>query len=106
MAWGITKKNHAYNLKWTISNFSLGFSSTLIYAVIGLLMSFLIGWNTSVAFGVTGVLWGLRPIQFTVMEMSGEKMAISILVTTLTGLILLVGWAAFGNITGFLWGIV
>lgn len=84
-------------LEWAISSFSLGYSATLIYAVIGLLFSMIFGWRTSIAFGVTGVLWALRPNMATIKQMSGDKTGFSIALTTMCGIIILFAWALLGK---------
>jgi len=84
-------------MEWAISSFALGYSATLVYAVTGLIFSLTLGWKTAVAFGVTGVLWALRPTLFTIKQMSGERVAFSIAMTTLCGAILLLGWALLGK---------
>lgn len=85
------------SLKWAISTFALGYSATLVYALLGLLFSLTLGWRTSIAFGVTGVLWALRPNMTTIKQMSGDRTAFSIALTTLCGVILLLGWALLGR---------
>lgn len=85
------------SLQWAISSFALGYSPTLIYALLGLVFSLALGWRTSVAFGVTGVLWALRPNMAAIKQMSGDKNAFSIALTTLCGIILLFGWALLGK---------
>jgi hypothetical protein len=86
-------------LHGAISSFGLGYSASLIYSVTGLIFSlYSLGWNTSVAFGVTGVLWALRPSLFTIRQMSGEKVGFSIVLTTLCGAVLLMGWAVIGKL--------
>lgn len=85
------------SVEWAISSFALGYSATFVYALTGLAFSLALGWKTAVAFGVTGVLWALRPNLFTIKQMSGERNAFSIAMTTLCGAILLFGWALLGK---------
>jgi len=84
-------------MEWTVSSFALGYSPTFVYALTGLIFSLAFGWRTAVAFGVTGVLWALRPTLFTIKQMSGERVGFSIAMTTLCGAILLAGWALLGT---------
>lgn len=84
-------------IDWAISSFALGYSATLVYALIGLFFSLALGWKTAVAFGVTGVLWALSPTMFTIRQMSGDRIAFSIALTTLCGAVLLFGWALLGR---------
>ncbi|WP_373484595.1 hypothetical protein [Acetobacterium sp.] len=83
---------------WAISNFALGYSVTLIYSLCGLLFSLAFHWNTAVAFGITGVLWSLRPTLFTIKQMSGDATVLSVVLTTLCGAIMLFGWGLLGQL--------
>ncbi len=98
-SWALSQASkRSYSITWAISSFGLGYSASLIYSVTGLIFSLTLGWNTSVAFGVTGVLWALRPALFTIRQMSGEKIGFSIVLTTLCGAVLLMGWAVIGKL--------
>jgi hypothetical protein len=81
---------------WVISSFALGYSVTLIYSLCGLLFSLAFHWNTAVAFGITGVLWSLRPTLFTIKAMSGDATAFSVVLTTLCGALMLFSWGLLG----------
>lgn len=99
LAWGLCQgSNSSHGLGWTISSFALGYSATLIYALTGLVFSLVLGWKTAVAFGVTGVLWALRPNIFTIRALSGERTGFSIALATVTGALLLYGWALLGRL--------
>ena len=76
-----------------ISAFSLDYSPTLIYLVLGLVANLLFGWRTAVAFGVTGVLWALGPIMSTLRQMTGGKTVASAILGTVCGSLLLLGWS-------------
>lgn len=82
---------------WVISSFALGYSVTLVYSLCGLLFSLAFHWNTAVAFGITGVLWSLRPTLFTIKTISGDATVLSVLLTTLCGAIMLFGWGMLGQ---------
>jgi hypothetical protein len=97
-AWTITKLFKGDKpLKWAVSAFGLGYCSTLIFTVLGLLFSLFLHWNTSVAFGVSGLLWATGPMIASIKEMSRDKTALSVIVATLCSGILLLGWALLGN---------
>jgi len=81
---------------WVIAAFGLGYSSTFIYALLGVVFSLLFHWKTSVAFGVTGVLWAIGPMTATIKEMTRERLGISILLATICSGLLLFGWSLFG----------
>lgn len=98
MVWALAKaRERNITVDWAISTFALGYSATFVYALSGLIFSLAFGWKTAVAFGVTGVLWALRPILYTIKQMSGERVAFSIAMTTICGAILLIGWALLGR---------
>ena len=86
------------SLLQTISAFCLSYSGALIYGVLGLTFSLLLGWKTSVAFGVTGVLWAIGPMMFTIRELSGGKNALSVPLATAVGAVVLISWSVFGNL--------
>lgn len=101
MVWALAQAaERNITMEWAISAFALGYSATFIYAVSGLIFSLALGWRTAVAFGVTGVLWALRPTMYTIKQMSGDKLAFSIAMTTLCGAIILLGWTLVGKIGG------
>jgi hypothetical protein len=99
MVWALAQAGERnITMGWAVSSFALGYSATLVYAVTGIIFSLLFGWKTAVAFGVTGVLWALRPTLFTIKQMSGERVAFSIVMTTICGAILLIGWGLLGSL--------
>lgn len=101
MVWALSQaKQRDYTLGWTISTFALGYSATFVYALSGLNFSLAFGWKTAVAFGVTGILWALRPTLYTIKQLSGKRVAFSIAITPLCGAILLIGWAVLGKFAG------
>lgn len=84
--------------KWAVTSFCMGYSGTLIYGIIGLIFSLALGWRTSVAFGVTGVLWATGPIIAAIREMAAGKSALGILLSTFAGAVVLFSWSLFGNL--------
>ena len=98
MSWVLAQAGkREYSIDWAISNFALGYTVALIYSICGLLFSLVFKWNTAVAFGITGVLWSLRPTMFTIKQMSGDATAFSIVLTTICGAIMLFGWGLLGR---------
>ena len=83
---------------WAVTTFCLGYSGTLVYGIIGLIFSLALGWRTSVAFGVTGVLWATGPIIAAIREMSAGKSALGILLSTFAGAAVLFSWSFFSNL--------
>ena len=85
-------------LGWAIRSFCLGYSGTLIYGIIGMIFSLALGWRTSIAFGVTGVLWATGPIIAAIREMTAGKTALGILLSTFAGAVVLFSWSFFSSL--------
>ncbi|MBL0085230.1 MAG: YIP1 family protein [Ideonella sp.] len=73
--------------------FGLAYSPTLVYAVMGLAVNLLLGWNTAVAFGVTGLLWALGPMIVALKDMVDGHSGRAAAIATVCGLLVLFGWA-------------
>ena len=86
------------DMKWTISAFCLSYSAALIYCSFGIIFSLVLGWRTSVAFGITGVIWAVGPMMTTIREMTGGKTFVSILLSTIISAIVLLSWSLIGGI--------
>lgn len=86
------------DIKTTICSFCLSYSGALIYGILGILFSFIFGWKTSVAFGVTGVLWAIGPMIVSIRELSKGKNKLSIPIATIVSVIVLTTWSMFGNL--------
>jgi hypothetical protein len=84
------------SLEWTVRAFCLAYSPTLIFVVLGLIFNLAGGWNTSVAFGITGALWAVYPLLSIVKEMTGEKLALSLVLSTVCGALIISTWALLG----------
>lgn len=81
------------SLGWTVRAFALSYSPALIYGGLGLMANLLFGWNTSLAFGVTGVLWALGPMLVAIREMTEQRTGLSAIIATACGALMLVVWA-------------
>ncbi|OHW63258.1 Yip1 domain protein [Andreesenia angusta] len=77
---------------WTVKAFGLGYTPTLVYVILGIAFNLLAGWNTSIAFGVTGVLWALNPMIHSIKELTSGNLTVSLMLTTALGSITLLGW--------------
>jgi hypothetical protein len=86
------------SLLQAISAFCLSYSGALIYGILGLVFSLALGWKTAVAFGVTGVLWAIGPMMFTIRELTGGKNALGVPLATLVGAMVLISWSVFGSL--------
>lgn len=81
-----------------VSALCLSYSGALIYGMIGLIFSFVLGWKTSVAFGVSGVLWAIGPMIQTIRGLTGGKTGVSVLISTVVSAAVLISWSIFGNL--------
>ncbi|MGI6327886.1 MAG: hypothetical protein ACOX1I_02855 [Dethiobacteria bacterium] len=86
------------SLLQAISAFCLSYSGALIYGLLGVIFSLILGWKTSVAFGVTGVLWAIGPMMFTIRELTGGKNVLSVPLATAVSAVVLISWSLFGNL--------
>lgn len=86
------------SLSWAVASFCFSYSGALIYGVLGLIFSLVLGWRTSIAFGVTGVLWATGPLIAALREMTGGKTALAVFLSTLAGVAVLYTWSFFGRI--------
>jgi hypothetical protein len=94
VAWAVSRPlGGEKSLDWALRAFTLSYCPALIYALLGLLFNMAFGWNTSIAFGVTGMLWALMPLVFTAREMLQERLGASMLLAAICGGLLLFGWA-------------
>jgi hypothetical protein len=97
LAWAVSRPfGNDRSLEWTVRAFCLAYTPTLIFVAVGLIINLTAGWNTAVAFGVTGALWALYPILAICREMTGEKLAASLVISTICGALILCSWALLG----------
>ena len=98
IAWVATRALGAtLTFEATVRALALGYCPALVYAVFGLVMNVAFHWNTSLAFGVTGVLWALGPMIATLREMLGGRIEPSVILATILGGLTLFGWAFLGT---------
>ncbi|MBC7246422.1 MAG: hypothetical protein H5T73_01415 [Actinobacteria bacterium] len=97
LAWAASRLfGNDRSLGWTVRAFCLAYTPTLIFCLVGLIANLTAGWNTAVAFGITGALWALYPIIAICREMTGEKVIASLTLSTICGALILCGWALLG----------
>jgi hypothetical protein len=98
LSWGISKPfGGTKTLKWTVSAFCMSYSGALIYCLLGIAMSISLGWRTSVAFGVTGVLWAIGPMISTIREMVNGKIYLCVILASIIGALVLFCWSFIGR---------
>jgi len=94
LAWAVSRPlGGTRGPDWTLRAFALGYFPALVYAALGLLFNLALGWHTAIAFGATGVLWALAPLIVVSREMLGGRLWAGIVMSTLCGGLILVGWA-------------
>ena len=84
-------------VKWTVSTFCLSYSGALVYGIFGLIASLVLGWRTSIAFGVTGLMWTLGPMIATLREMLKGKILLCVILAAAVGAIVLYCWSFIGR---------
>jgi hypothetical protein len=82
---------------WMVRAIALSYGSALVYSGVGLVFNLALGWNTSVSFGITGVLWALGPMMAVFKDVSGGRTYGSILMSTICGSLVLVAWGALAT---------
>lgn len=95
----VRREENLDNKNVIISAMHLAYTSMLIYQITGVTISIFLNWNTAVAFGVSGMLFVLRPIMVTLRQLSSNQV-VSIILTTIIGFVLLAGWSLLGIIGG------
>jgi hypothetical protein len=93
VAWVLCRPfGSSHSFSWTLRSFAIGYSPALIYTALGLLANLLLGWNTALAFGATGVLWSLGPNIAVLQEMLAGRLLPSALLATFVGGATLLAW--------------
>mgnify|MGYP006299288543 FL=1 len=80
-----------------IRAFTLAYSPTLVALILGLVARALLGWRTAAAFGVPGMLWALGTMNSTLRRLSGGKTGLSVVLASVCGAVLLLGWGLLGG---------
>jgi len=93
VAWAVSRLiGGTQTPEWVIRAVALSYSSTLVYGAVGLVFNLLFRWNTSISFGVTGVLWALGPMMTVFRKLTNGKIVHSVALATLCGALVLLGW--------------
>lgn len=97
LAWALTRPfGGEATLGWSVRAFGLAYSPTLVYAACGVVVQGVLGWPTTLAFGVTGYLWALAPLHTTLLQMAKGRAFPAAILTTGLGATLLLAWAFLG----------
>lgn len=81
-----------WSLSKVIGCMAISHGSTLVYMILGVLAQLILGWNTALAFGVTGLLWSLFPIANSIKLMTKNNIKGTVIITTIVGLMLMFVW--------------
>ncbi len=76
---------------------ALSYTSTLVFAVVGLILHFSLGWNTAISCGITGVLSAFGPMSGVIAGLTGQKRTLNIFIVTFIGIYVLLFWALLNN---------
>lgn len=93
VAWSISRLiGGEQTPEWVIRAVALSYSSALVYGIVGLVFNLFFKWNTSISFGVTGVLWALGPMMTVFRQLTNGKLVHSVALATFCGALVLLGW--------------
>lgn len=93
LMWPVLKFSKSdMSFKSTISFVCLSYSAALVYGVVGLLFSVILGWKTALSFGATGVLWSLGPLMISLRQALKDKIVVAVILTSLAGAFILFAW--------------
>ena len=94
LGWLMVKRyGNGQPANWAVKAFGLGYAPALVYTTMGLVFNIFFGWNTSLSFGIPGVLWATRPMMAALKEMTGGRKLVSLAMTAFLGLLLFIGWS-------------
>ena len=85
------------SFKETIGAMCLSYSGLLVYTALGMIFSIFLNWRTSIAFGATGVVWSMGATMGTIRQLSGGKTALSVILSTMFGVLVLLSWYYVGK---------
>jgi hypothetical protein len=99
VAWALSRPfGPGHSPGWAIRAYALAYSPALVYGLCGMAANLALGWRTSVAFGVTGLLWALGPIMAVNDELTGGRKGVSVLLSIVCGGVALLGWSLLGRV--------
>jgi len=94
IAWVLTRPfGETQPVGWAVKAFGLAYVPSLIYVLLGLFANVVLGWNTALSFGVTGLLWALGPMIVAIRQMAGGRTGVAVVLATICGALMLSGWA-------------
>lgn len=91
---GLNKGNKLINV---IGSFSLCYTTSMIFTILGLFLRITLGWNTSVSLGMGGVLFTFSPMISVITSFTGGKRILDIAIISLAGVYVVLFWALLNN---------
>ena len=83
---------------WAMRAYALAYSPALVYGACGIVANVAFGWRTSIAFGVTGLLWAIGPVMAVNDELTGGRKGPSVVLSIVCGGLALLGWGLLGRL--------
>jgi len=92
--WLIVKGlNNGNKLKQVIGSFSLCYTTTMIFTFLGLFLKLILGWNTSVSLGMSGMLFAFSPMISVITSFTGGKRFLDVIIISFAGIYVILFWA-------------
>jgi hypothetical protein len=92
--WLIVKGlNNGNKLEHVIGSFSLCYTTTMLFTFLGLFLKIIIGWNTSVSLGMSGMLFTFSPMISVITSFTGGKRFLDVIIITFAGIYVILFWA-------------
>jgi len=99
LIWLVVKGIKSDNsLESVIGGFSLCYTTSLIFTFTGLFLKIIMGWNTSVSLGMSGVLFTFNPMISVITSFTGGKRIMDIAIITFAGLYVIFFWALLNKL--------
>lgn len=77
---------------WALRACGMAYAPALVYGLFGLAARLLLGWNTSVSFGLSGFLWSILPLMAVHENLVGGSKPAAVVLTLLSGGLVLAAW--------------
>lgn len=97
--WLIVKGlNNGNKLEYVIGSFSLCFTSSMLFTFLGLFLKLILGWNTSVSLGMSGMLFAFSPMISVITSFTGGKRFLDVIIITFAGIYIILFWALLNQL--------
>ena len=97
--WIIVKGLNSSNKPgYVIGSLALCYTTSMIFTVIGFLLKAVMGWNTSISLGMSGVLFAFSPMISVITSFTGGKRFWDIAIISFAGIYVIFFWAFLNSI--------